>query len=83
MKKKQLYYNKVTQQGQEDNMCPNCDGDAVFIGDCEDGSNDLDITPCSLCNATGIAILDKDYKIDVDYTENGAIHQIIPIFKSK
>tara|TARA_R110002012_G_scaffold194163_4_gene361983 strand:- start:1273 stop:1527 length:255 start_codon:yes stop_codon:yes gene_type:complete len=82
-KKKQLYFNKVTQQGQEDNICPECDGDAVFVGDYEDGGNDIDITPCSLCDATGIAILNIDYKINIDYMEEGPVHEIVPIFKSK
>ena len=36
-KKRQLYLNKVTQQGQEDNLCPECDGDGVFVDDYEQG----------------------------------------------
>ena len=82
-KKRQLYLNKVTKQGQEDNLCPNCDGDGVFVDDYEQGQAVISVDPCGLCDATGIAIIGKDYKIDVDYTENGPIHQIIPIFKSK
>ena len=82
-KKKQIYYNKVTPQGQEDNLCPECDGDGVHIGDYEDDGKSIGIDVCTLCDATGIAILNKDYKIDVDYTKNGPVHQIIRIFNDK
>ena len=82
-KKKVLYKSITTNQGQEDNICPECDGDGVFVGDYEDDGKSIQMDVCSLCDATGIAVLNKDYKIIVDYKENGPIHQIIRIFKSK
>ena len=78
-KKKQLYYNKTTQQG--DNTCPACDGEAVFVDCYEQGIADVTITPCGLCEGTGLAILNKDYKVNVEYTENGPIHEISLIKK--
>ena len=78
-KKKQLYYNKTTQQG--DDTCPECNGVAVDLGDYEQGMVDITITPCGLCEGTGVAVLNKDYKVNVEYTENGPIHEISLIKK--
>ena len=80
-KKKQVYFNKVTQQGQEDNMCPECDGDGVFVGDYEDDCKSIDLTVCYLCNATGVAEYGKDYDIKVNYYEDEPIFEVIPISK--
>ena len=78
-RKKQLYYNKTTQQG--DNTCPACNGDAVELGDYEQGQADIDVRLCGLCEGTGVAVLNKDYKVNVEYTENGPIHEISLIKK--
>jgi len=78
-KKKQLYYNKTTQQG--DNTCPACDGEAGFVDDYEQGQADIDVRLCGLCEGTGVAVLNKDYKVNVEYTENGPIHEISLIKK--
>jgi len=78
-KRKQLYYNKTTQQG--DNTCPECDGDAVDLGDYEQGQANINVRPCGLCEGTGIAVLNKDYKVNVEYTEYGPIHEISAIKK--
>ena len=76
---KQLYYNKTTQQG--DDTCPSCDGDAVLVGDYEQGQANIDVRPCGLCDATGVAVINKDYKVSVEYTPDGPIHEIIAIKK--
>ena len=76
---KQLYYNKTTEQG--DNTCPACDGEAVDLGDYEQGQVNIDIRLCGLCDGTGMAILNKDYKVNVEYTEYGPIHEITAIKK--
>ncbi len=80
-KKKQLYFNKVTEQGLEDNICPECDGDGVFVGDYEDDCKSIDISICSLCDATGVAEYRIDYDIKVHYDEDKPIFEIIPISK--
>ena len=81
-KRKQLYYSKVNKLGiTEDNMCPECDGDGVHIGDWEDDGINMDIQECSLCDATGVAILNVDYKVDIDYMEEGPMHQIVKLSK--
>ena len=80
--RKQIYYNKVTKDGiTEDNMCPESDGDGVHIGDWEDDGINMDIQVCSLCDATGIAILNVDYRIDIVYEEKGPVHQIVKLNK--
>jgi len=76
---KQLYYNKTTEQG--DNTCPACDGEAVDLGDYEQGQVNIDIRLCGLCDGTGMAILNKDYKVNVEYTEYGPLHEITAIKK--
>ena len=78
-KRKVLYTSITTNQGQTDNICPECNGEAVELGDYEQGQADIQVFPCGLCEATGIAVLDEDYKIDIDYTEHGPIHQIIKL----
>ena len=81
-KRKQLYYSKVNKDGiTEDNMCPECEGDGVHIGDWEDDCINMDIQICGLCDATGIAILNVDYEIDVNYMEEGVMHQIVKLNK--
>ena len=76
---KQLYYNKTTQLG--DNTCPACEGDAVFVDDYEQGNPVININPCGLCDGTGVAVINKDYKVNVEYTENCPIHEITAIKK--
>ena len=78
-KRKQLYFNKTTQQG--DNTCPACEGEAVFVDDYEQGRIELKVDLCGLCDGTGVAVINKDYKVNIDYTENGPIHEIIAIKK--
>ena len=76
---KQLYYNKTTEQG--DNTCPACDGEAVDLGDYEQGQVNIDIRLCGLCDGTGLAVINKDYKVSIEYNKDGPIHEIIAIKK--
>ena len=79
-KKRQLHYSKTTHQG--DNMCPLCEGDGVFVGDYEDDGKSIDLAVCSLCDATGVAEIGKDYNVQVHYQSNDEpIFEIIPINK--
>ena len=82
-KRKQLYlvhYNNITGEGvQEDNLCPKCDGDGVFVGDYEDGGKDLDISPCEFCNMTGVSVPNKDYKVEACDTEDGPLYRVVKI----
>jgi hypothetical protein len=80
-KKRQIYFDKVTQQGLEDITCPVCDGDGVFVGDYEDDGKSIDISVCYLCNATGIAEYGKDYDVKVHYEEDKPIFEVIPMSK--
>ena len=79
-KRKVLYTSITTNQGQTDNICPECNGEAVELGDYEQGQQEMQVWPCSLCEGTGIAIENKDFVVNIEYDSNGnQLVEIIPM----
>ena len=68
--RKQIYLNKITKSGQVAiNQCPECEGEGVELGDYEQGQIEIQVWPCDLCEGTGRAEKDKDYKVIIDIYE--------------
>ena len=79
-KRKVLYKSIITNQGQTDNICPECNGEAVEVGDYEHGHKGIELWPCSLCEGTGIAIENKDFVVNIEYDpDGGKLVEIIPM----
>ena len=79
-KSKVLYKSITTNQGQTDNICPECNGEAVELGDYEQGLVNIDVRPCGLCEGTGIAIENKDFVVNIEYDpDGGKLIEIIPM----
>ena len=70
MQRKVVYLNKVTKDGSNIyNQCPECEGEGVELGDYEQGMSELQVWPCDLCEGTGRAEEDIDYKLIVHMIE--------------